>query len=65
MAGRAYEIPDDFLEAADRFVALANQLGENASRRMLQALMDSAEVLTPEQRAKLAERLQRRMPPGG
>jgi protein CpxP len=40
-------------------------LGENASRRMLQALMDSAEVLTPEQRAKLAERLQRRMPPGG
>jgi len=41
------------------------QLGENASRRMLQALMDSAEVLTPEQRAKLAERFQRRMPPGG
>jgi Spy/CpxP family protein refolding chaperone len=41
------------------------QLGENASRRMLQALMDSAEVLTPEQRAKLAERSRRRVPPGG
>jgi Spy/CpxP family protein refolding chaperone len=41
------------------------QLGDNASRRMLQALMDSAEVLTPEQRAGLAERFQRRMPRGG
>jgi periplasmic protein CpxP/Spy len=41
------------------------QLGESASRRMLQAMMDSAEVLTPEQRTKLAERWQRRMPPRG
>lgn len=35
------------------------QLGEAVSRRMLQAMMDSAEVLTPEQRAKLAERMPR------
>jgi Spy/CpxP family protein refolding chaperone len=39
------------------------QLGDVTSRRMLQALMDSAEVLNPEQRAKLIERWQRRMPP--
>jgi Spy/CpxP family protein refolding chaperone len=39
------------------------QLGDAASRRMLQAMMDSAEVLAPEQRSKLAERWQRRMPP--
>lgn len=36
------------------------QLGETVSRRMMQAMIDSAEVLTPEQRAKLAERMQRR-----
>jgi Spy/CpxP family protein refolding chaperone len=39
------------------------QLGDVTSRRMLQAMMDSAEVLNPEQRAKLIERWQRRMPP--
>jgi Spy/CpxP family protein refolding chaperone len=39
------------------------QLGDATSRRMLQALMDSAEVLNAEQRAKLVERWQRRMPP--
>ena len=39
------------------------QLGDSASRRMLQAMMDSAEVLTPDQRAKLAERWQRHAPP--
>jgi protein CpxP len=39
------------------------QLGDVTSRRMLQAMMDSAEVLSPEQRAKLIERWQRRMPP--
>lgn len=41
------------------------QLGESASRRMLQAMIDCAEVLTPEQRAKVAERWQRRMAPHG
>jgi Spy/CpxP family protein refolding chaperone len=39
------------------------QLGDVTSRRMLQAMMDSAEVLSPVQRAKLIERWQRRMPP--
>lgn len=39
------------------------QLGDSASRRMLQALMDSADVLNADQRAKLIERWQRRMPP--
>jgi len=36
------------------------QLRDTASRRMLQARADAAEVLTPEQRAKLAERRLRR-----
>ena len=36
------------------------QLHETVSRRMLQAMTDAAEVLTPEQRAKVTERMQRR-----
>jgi protein CpxP len=35
-------------------------LAEQVSRRITQSLADAAEVLTPEQRAKLAERLQSR-----
>ena len=31
MATQKYEIPDDFLEAADRFVTLANEMGERYS----------------------------------
>jgi periplasmic protein CpxP/Spy len=37
------------------------QAAEARSRRMVQALADAAEVLTPEQRARAAERLKRRM----
>lgn len=37
------------------------QLAEQASRRMTQALADVADVLTPEQRGRLKERLDKRM----
>lgn len=37
------------------------QLAEQISRRMTQAMADAAEVLTPEQRVKLAERFKKRM----
>jgi Spy/CpxP family protein refolding chaperone len=36
------------------------KLAEDFSRRITQSLADAAEVLTPEQRAKLAERFERR-----
>lgn len=37
------------------------QLAEQVSRRLTQALADTADVLTPEQRAKLAERFKHRL----
>ena len=37
------------------------QLADAKSRRMVQAMADAAEVLTPEQRLKVAERMKRRM----
>jgi Spy/CpxP family protein refolding chaperone len=37
-----------------------SQLHETVSRRMLQAIADAAEVLTPEQRAQVAEKMHRR-----
>jgi periplasmic protein CpxP/Spy len=37
------------------------QAADALSRRMLQAMADAAEVLTPEQRAKVAERIKQRM----
>lgn len=37
------------------------QLADATTRRVTQALADAAEVLTPEQRAKLAERFDKRM----
>ena len=36
------------------------KLAENASQRLTQALADVADVLTPEQRQQLAERINRR-----
>lgn len=39
MAERKYEIPEEFLDAADKFVALANQLGEEVNRDWVRAVM--------------------------
>jgi protein CpxP len=47
--------------ALERLRASELQLAESASKRVLQAVADSAEVLTPEQRTRLAERARARM----
>lgn len=39
MAAQKYEIPDEFLEAADKFVALANEMGEEVSPDWVRAVM--------------------------
>ena len=39
MADRAYEIPDEFLEAADRFVTLANEMGDQYSPDWVRAVL--------------------------
>ena len=39
MAQRKYDLPDEFLEAADRFVSLANEMSENVSRDWVRAVM--------------------------
>jgi periplasmic protein CpxP/Spy len=36
------------------------QQHDQTSRRMLQAMLDASKVLTPEQRAKIAERMKQR-----
>lgn len=46
--------------AIERLRAEQIQAADAASKRMIQALADVAEVLTPEQRQKLAERMQKR-----
>jgi Spy/CpxP family protein refolding chaperone len=43
----------------ERLRAEQIQLADDGSKRLAQALSDTAEVLTPEQRKKLAERIQR------
>ena len=45
--------------ALERLRAEQIQLADAGSKRLTQALADTAEVLTPEQRKKLAERMQR------
>jgi protein CpxP len=47
--------------ALERLRAEELQLADQLSRRLTQAFADSAEVLTPEQRAKLAEHFKNRM----
>ena len=39
MATQKYELPDEFLEAADRFVTLANEMGEQYSADWVRAVM--------------------------
>jgi periplasmic protein CpxP/Spy len=47
--------------ALERLRATRMQAEDARSRRIVQAMADAAEVLTPEQRTKAAERLQQRM----
>lgn len=47
--------------ALEQLRATQMQVADAKSRRMVQALADAAEVLTPEQRAKVAERMKQRM----
>jgi hypothetical protein len=39
MSERKYDLPDEFLEAADKFVSLANGLSEDVSRDWVRAVM--------------------------
>lgn len=39
MAQRDYELPEEFLDAADRFVTLANELGAERSHDWVRAVM--------------------------
>ncbi len=39
MAERKYDIPPEFLDAADRFVTLANELGDQNSRDWVRAVL--------------------------
>ncbi|MGZ9074655.1 MAG: DUF3144 domain-containing protein, partial [Burkholderiaceae bacterium] len=39
MAVQKYEIPDDFLAAADQFVTLANEMGEQYSPDWVRAVL--------------------------
>jgi Spy/CpxP family protein refolding chaperone len=47
--------------ALEQLRATQLQAMDGLSKRLLQSMTDSAEVLTPEQRIKLSERMQRRM----
>ena len=47
--------------ALEQLRATQMQLADASSRRVLQAMADASDVLTPEQRTKVAERLKQRM----
>jgi hypothetical protein len=42
MSAQKYEIPPDFLDAADRFVTLANEMGEEFSADWVRAVITYA-----------------------
>jgi Spy/CpxP family protein refolding chaperone len=48
-------------QALEQLRAMQMQAADAKSRRMTQAMAEAAEVLTPEQRVKVAERLKQRM----
>ena len=50
--------------ALEQVRATQMQAADARSRRMVQAMADAADVLTPEQRVKVAERMKRRMQHG-
>jgi periplasmic protein CpxP/Spy len=47
--------------ALEQLRATQMQVADAKSRRMVQAMAEAAEVLTPEQRVKVAERMKQRM----
>lgn len=55
-----FAAPNVDAAAAEQVRQQMQQLHEQASKRMLQAMLDASKVLTPEQRAKLAERMKQR-----
>ncbi len=59
-AMQIFAAPNVDAAAAESVRAQMQQQHDQASKRMLQAMLDASKVLTPEQRAKLAERMKQR-----
>jgi len=55
-----FAAPNVDAAAAEQVRQQMQAMHEQASKRMLQAMLDASKVLTPEQRAKLAERMKQR-----
>lgn len=62
--GQALAAPDIDRARLEALRVQQSQLRDTVTRRMVQARADAAEVLTPAQRARLAERRMRQQPPG-
>ncbi len=59
-AAQIFAAPNVDANAAEQLRQQTIAQADQASRRMLQALLDVSKVLTPEQRAKLADRMKQR-----